>query len=172
MSAVESLDSSCIDLSEMTTKAGHIESILIQRLVNDEFKVIKDTLGMLKDLRRNTGLDEGQYKTLTCWLEKYREEPKVLDLYSGSCAVSRACEHMGYKALSIDVSLLKGNSPPVLLVDALKWPFEDLRRDSFVFQWMSPPCYVWSSLQQLNLGRVLQHLYGNDPVTADMLVTA
>ena len=91
-----------LDLSDFP-RAGKTEQILTKRVMDGGFQVIRDTLQLLQDLRRNTGLDDGQAKALSDWLDRNRAQLKVLDLYSGSRAVGTACLEMGFRALTIDV---------------------------------------------------------------------
>ena len=126
---LEKATHSDLDLSDLVSRAGKAESILIQRITHSGFQIVRDTLQLLQDLRRNNGIHDSQSQAFSDWLDRSRDKPKVLDLYSGSCAVGTTCEEMGFRALTIDMTQRNGNAKPVLLIDALKWPFEPVRRD-------------------------------------------
>jgi len=70
---------------------------------------------------------------------------KVLDLFAGSCSISKAAEKLGYKSFSIDKYISKDMS---LVID-----IKDLSRSMILKKfgipdiiWASPVCSVWSKM--------------------------
>lgn len=65
---------------------------------------------------------------------------KVLDLYSGTSSIAKACAELGVYCYSIDVNPC---TPADLHTDLLKWDPASLHFSPDVV-WASPPCQSWS----------------------------
>jgi len=65
---------------------------------------------------------------------------KVLDLYSGTSSIAKACAELGVYCYSIDINT---KSPADLHTDLLEWDPATLHFSPDVV-WASPPCQSWS----------------------------
>ena len=127
-----------------------MESLLISQVVANNFGALRETLQMLRGGRHTDNDDHGKELTLA-WSDSHCDSLTALDLFTGSGAVTTGLESHNYKVLNIDFSSKGGNCEPKLLLDARAWDYTVLPRDRFDFVWMSPPCAVWSCMQNLNV---------------------
>ena len=72
----------------------------------------------------------------------------VLELFSGSGSVGKICEELGWTYLSLDRDL-----PADINIDILEWDYKQFPNDTFDIVWSSPPCELWSKLQNCWIGR-------------------
>ena len=72
----------------------------------------------------------------------------VLELYSGTGSVNKICEELGWDCLSLDKDL-----PADINIDILEWNYKEYPPHTFDIIWASPPCELWSRLQNTWIGR-------------------
>ena len=72
----------------------------------------------------------------------------ILELFSGTGSIGKICKELDWNCLSIDRDL-----PADINIDILEWDYKQYPNDSFDIVWASPPCAVWSKLQDCWLGR-------------------
>jgi hypothetical protein len=74
---------------------------------------------------------------------------KLLELFSGSCTVSKEAELRGYEVRNLDIV-----GDPTYKIDLLTWDYKDELSDWIPdFIWASCPCECFSFAQNLNIGR-------------------
>jgi site-specific DNA-cytosine methylase len=72
----------------------------------------------------------------------------VLELFSGTQSVGKACDKIGWNAVSVDLLL-----PADHKVDIMEFDYKQYPKDHFQVIWASPPCVAYSNLQSCWLGR-------------------
>jgi site-specific DNA-cytosine methylase len=73
---------------------------------------------------------------------------KVLELFSGTKSVGKACEKLGWESISVDLLL-----PADHQVDIMDFDYKQYPKDYFDIVWASPPCVAYSNLQGCWIGR-------------------
>ena len=72
---------------------------------------------------------------------------KVLELFSGTGSVTKACKKLGYEVVSVDIS--DQFMTPNHLVDILNFNYKIYKPGYFDIIWASPPCRTFSSMKFL-----------------------
>ena len=73
----------------------------------------------------------------------------VLELFSGTGSVRKACEEIGWSSVSVDMIL-----PATHECDIMDFDYKQYPKDYFQVIWASPPCTNYSRLQDGWLGRM------------------
>lgn len=73
----------------------------------------------------------------------------VLELFSGTGSVRKACEQIGWSSVSVDMIL-----PATHECDIMDFDYKQYPKDYFQVIWASPPCTNYSRLQDGWLGRM------------------
>ena len=72
----------------------------------------------------------------------------VLELFSGTGSVGKACQKLGWNVISVDLEL-----PATHECDIMDFDYKQYPKDYFSIVWASPPCTYYSSLQNCWIGR-------------------
>ena len=72
----------------------------------------------------------------------------VLELFSGTGSIGKICKELDWNCLSLDRDL-----PADINIDILEWDYKQIPNDIFDIVWCSPPCELWSRLQNTWIGR-------------------
>jgi len=72
----------------------------------------------------------------------------VLELFSGTGSVRKACEKIGWESVSVDMILPADHQCDIMQFDYKQYP-----KDYFQVIWASPPCTEYSNLQSCWIGR-------------------
>lgn len=72
----------------------------------------------------------------------------VLECFSGTGSISKICKELDWNCLSLDKDL-----PADINIDILEWDYKQIPNDTFDIVWCSPPCELWSRLQNTWIGR-------------------
>tara|TARA_B100000519_G_C14249118_1_gene441457 strand:+ start:1281 stop:1949 length:669 start_codon:yes stop_codon:yes gene_type:complete len=73
----------------------------------------------------------------------------VLELFSGTKSVGKVCDSLGWKSVSVDMIL-----PADHQVDIMNFDYKQYPKDYFDIVWASPPCTLYSKLQDSFIGRM------------------
>ena len=73
----------------------------------------------------------------------------VLELFSGTKSVGKVCDSLGWKSISVDMIL-----PADHQVDIMNFDYKQYPKDYFDIVWASPPCTLYSKLQDSFIGRM------------------
>ncbi len=73
----------------------------------------------------------------------------VLELFSGTGSVSKVCDKLGWKSISVDLLL-----PADHQVDIMEFDYKQYPKDYFYIVWASPPCTNYSKLQDCWINRM------------------
>jgi len=73
---------------------------------------------------------------------------KVLELFSGTKSIGKACDKLGWESVSVDLLLPADHECDIMDFDYKQYP-----KDAFDIVWASPPCVDYSCLQSCWLGR-------------------
>jgi len=73
----------------------------------------------------------------------------VLELFSGTGSVGKACDKIGWNKVSVDLLL-----PADHKVDIMDFDYKQYDKDYFDIIWASPPCVFYSKLQDGWIGRM------------------
>ena len=77
----------------------------------------------------------------------------VLELFSGTHSVGRACEEAGHTVVSVDINDYNGLYTPTHKCDIMQFDYKQYPKDYFNIIWASPPCCYYSCLQFTWYGR-------------------
>jgi site-specific DNA-cytosine methylase len=70
---------------------------------------------------------------------------RVLDLFSGTGSVKKACDHLRWNCVTVDIS--NQHHDHDIVTDILTWNYKTLPPDSFDIVWASFPCRTFSKLR-------------------------
>jgi site-specific DNA-cytosine methylase len=73
----------------------------------------------------------------------------VLELFSGTKSVGKVCDSLGWNSVSVDLIL-----PADHQVDIMNFDYKQYPKDYFDIVWASPPCTLYSKLQDSFIGRM------------------
>lgn len=73
----------------------------------------------------------------------------VLELFSGTGSVRKACDKIGWESVSVDMILPADHQCDIMQFDYKQYP-----KDYFQVIWASPPCTQYSNLQSCWIGRM------------------
>jgi len=73
----------------------------------------------------------------------------VLELFSGTGSVKKACHSIGWESVSVDMLLPADHQCDIMQFDYKQYP-----KDYFQLIWASPPCTQYSNLQSCWIGRM------------------
>tara|TARA_R100001129_G_scaffold21258_1_gene13564 strand:- start:5290 stop:5958 length:669 start_codon:yes stop_codon:yes gene_type:complete len=73
----------------------------------------------------------------------------VLELFSGTKSVGKVCDSLGWNSVSVDLLL-----PADHQVDIMNFDYKQYPKDYFDIVWASPPCTLYSKLQDSFIGRM------------------
>ena len=77
---------------------------------------------------------------------------RVLELFSGTQSVGKICKEKGWESISLDNCDYKKKFIPTHLKDILEWDYKIYPVGHFDYIWCSPPCQMYSVLQNCWLG--------------------
>jgi len=87
---------------------------------------------------------------------------RVLELFSGTGSVGKACKEKGYEVISLDLKNADINT------DILEWDYKQFEQGHFDIIWASPPCHTFSKCRRSWVGRKTK-AFGDTTITHEML---